>query len=87
MLYFRVITKADEELVHIYYSALNFQNVMTATRKTALHVASDRLNQVSTSIFLYSETNVMHFLFNLLRIIGLCMFQALPVHPQEVQHK
>jgi len=33
MLYFRVITKANEELVHIYYSALNFRNVMTATGK------------------------------------------------------
>jgi hypothetical protein len=87
MLYFRVITKADEELVYIYYSALNFQNVMTATRKTAVHVASDRLNQVSKSIFLYSETNMMHFLFNVLRIVDLCMFRTLPDHPQEAQHK
>jgi hypothetical protein len=35
----------------------------------------------------YSETNVMHFLFNLLRIKGLYMFQALLAHPQEVLHK
>jgi len=34
-------------LVHIYYSALNFRNVMTATGKLALHgVISDWLNQV-----------------------------------------
>jgi hypothetical protein len=31
----------------------------------------------------YSETNVMHFLFNLLRIKGLYMFRALLAHPHE----
>jgi hypothetical protein len=31
----------------------------------------------------YSETNVMHFLFTLLRIKGLYMFRALLAHPQE----
>jgi hypothetical protein len=31
----------------------------------------------------YSETNVMHFLFNLLRIKGLYMFRALFADPQE----
>jgi hypothetical protein len=36
-----------------------------------------------TFLFQYSETNVMHFLFNLLRIKDLCMFQALLAHPQE----
>jgi hypothetical protein len=35
----------------------------------------------------YSETNVMHFLFNLLRIKGLYMFPALLAHPQEGLHK
>jgi hypothetical protein len=35
----------------------------------------------------YSETNVTHFLFNVLRIKGLYMFQALLSHPQEVLHK
>jgi hypothetical protein len=35
----------------------------------------------------YSETNVMHFLFNLLRIKGLYMFRALLAHPQEALHK
>jgi hypothetical protein len=29
----------------------------------------------------YSETNVMHFLFNSLRIKGLYVFQALLAHP------
>jgi hypothetical protein len=29
-----------------------------------------------------SEMNVMHFLFNLLRIKGLYMFRALLAHPQ-----
>jgi hypothetical protein len=35
----------------------------------------------------YNETNVMHFLFNLLRINGLYMFRALLAHPQEAPHK
>jgi hypothetical protein len=35
----------------------------------------------------YSETNVMHFLLNVLRIKGLYMFQALPAHPQEALDK
>jgi hypothetical protein len=35
----------------------------------------------------YSENNVIHFLFNLLRIKGLYMFRALLAHPQEVLHK
>jgi hypothetical protein len=35
----------------------------------------------------YSETNVMHSLFNLLRIMGLYMFRALLAHPQEALHK
>jgi hypothetical protein len=35
----------------------------------------------------YGETNVMHFLFNLLRIKGLCMFRALLAYPQEALHK
>jgi hypothetical protein len=34
-----------------------------------------------------SETNVMHFLFNLLRIKGLYMYRALLTHPQEALHK
>jgi hypothetical protein len=35
----------------------------------------------------YSETNVMHFLFSLLRIKNLYMFRPLPAHPQEALHK
>jgi hypothetical protein len=31
----------------------------------------------------YSDTNVMHFLFSLLRIKGLYTFRALLAHPQE----
>jgi hypothetical protein len=31
----------------------------------------------------YSETNVTHFLVNLLRIEGLYMFRGLLAHPQE----
>jgi hypothetical protein len=35
----------------------------------------------------YSETNVMHFLFNLLRIKDPYMFQGLLAHPQEALYK
>jgi hypothetical protein len=35
----------------------------------------------------YSETNVMKFLFSLLRIKDLYMFRALLVHPQEALYK
>jgi hypothetical protein len=35
----------------------------------------------------YSETNVMHFLFHLLKINGLYMFRALVAHPQEAIQK
>jgi hypothetical protein len=34
-----------------------------------------------------SETNVMYFLFQLLRIEGFYMFRALLAHPQEAMHK
>jgi hypothetical protein len=39
------------------------------------------------TVYQYSETNVMHFLFSLLRIKGLYIFWALLAHPQEVPHK
>jgi hypothetical protein len=35
----------------------------------------------------YSETNVMHFLFNVLRILGLYMFPELLAHPHEALNK
>jgi hypothetical protein len=35
----------------------------------------------------YSETKVIHFVFNLLRIKGLYMFRALIADPQEALHK
>jgi hypothetical protein len=37
-------------------------------------------------IYQYSKTNVMHFLFSLLRIMDLYMFRALLAHPQEALH-
>jgi hypothetical protein len=38
-------------------------------------------------VYKYSETNVMHFLFNLLTTKDLYMFRALLAHPQEALHK
>jgi hypothetical protein len=52
------------------------------------HVVSDLLFcWPCIMVYQYSETNVMHFLFNLLRIKGLYMFRALLAQPQEVLHK
>jgi hypothetical protein len=39
------------------------------------------------TVYQYSETNLMLFLFNLLRIKGLYMFRTLLAHPQEALHK
>jgi hypothetical protein len=39
------------------------------------------------TVYQYSETNVMHFLFSLLRVKGLYMFRALLGHPQNTLHK
>jgi hypothetical protein len=41
----------------------------------------------SKAVSLYSKTNVMDFLLNLLIIKGLYMFRALFAHPQEVLNK
>jgi hypothetical protein len=38
------------------------------------------------AVLQYSTTNVMHFLFNLLRIKGLYMFRAILAHPQDAIH-
>jgi hypothetical protein len=57
---------------------LNFHHHRCKNLKTSNN--SGLLNQ-------YSETNMMHFSFNLLRIKGLYMFRALLAHPQEALHK
>jgi hypothetical protein len=50
------------------------------------NVTVDGHHQTNT-VYQYSETNVMHFLFNLLRIKGLYVFRTLLAHPQEALHK
>jgi len=73
MLYYRVITKANEELVHIYYSALNFRDVMTATGKLSLNVlVSDRLNQVRKETFVYSHL-FLTICMNSIGLFQLCL--------------
>jgi hypothetical protein len=42
---------------------------------------------VLLTVHQYNETNVMQFLFNLLRIKGLYMLRALLSHPQKVLQK
>jgi hypothetical protein len=61
---------------------------MTATQVTTLvHSYSCTNNITLNSVSLYSETNLIHFLFSLLRIKGLYVFRALLAHPQEALHK
>jgi hypothetical protein len=38
-------------------------------------------------VYQYTETNVVYFLLDVLRIKGLCMFRALLAHPQKMLHK
>jgi hypothetical protein len=45
------------------------------------------INYNCIKVYQYSETNVMHFLFNLLRIVGLYTFRALLAHLQEALNK
>jgi hypothetical protein len=42
------------------------------------------LNQGALVTCYYSETNLMHFIFSILRIKYLFIFRALLAHPQEV---
>jgi hypothetical protein len=48
---------------------------------------SDILLTMHRSIYQYSKTNMMHFLFSLLRVKGLYMFRALLAQLQELLHK
>jgi hypothetical protein len=48
---------------------------------------SVRTTNLLPFVYQYNETNLMHFIFNLLRIMGLYMFRKLVVHPQEGLHK
>jgi hypothetical protein len=51
------------------------------------NASEDEHSILKTDLFQYIETNVMHFIFSLLRIYGLYMFRALLAHPQKVLHK
>jgi hypothetical protein len=57
--------------------------------RPASRLNKDLLNGLLTYVIVYqySETNVVHFLFSLLRIKGLYMFRALLAHHQEALHK
>jgi hypothetical protein len=55
--------------------------------RTTVEFLNALLTVHHSSLYQYSETNVMYFLFNLLRIKGLYMFRTILVHPQETLHK
>jgi hypothetical protein len=56
---------------------------MSNWKLSCLYVRQYLIRQANVRINQDSETNVMHFLFSLLRIKGLYMFPALLSHPQE----
>jgi hypothetical protein len=70
------------------------QHVFGGNRDREKQKLRDRLNETRGHWKLkeepsdqYNETNVMHFLFSLLRIKSLYMFQELLAHLQEAQHR
>jgi hypothetical protein len=65
---------------------LDALRVLLTKVNTAVPTDDTKLTK-TTSAYQYSETNVMHFLFNLLSIKGLYMFRALLAQPQEALHK
>jgi hypothetical protein len=69
-----VVLVSDEILVH-EINSLQLQ----AHRSSSPYFATVDLQ--------YSETNVMNFIFSLLRINDLYMFRALLAYPQEELHK
>jgi hypothetical protein len=92
--YFNGVKWAGREVDHLQKSSAGFKSEWSyiSTPPIRLHgVDRDNLNFSLCSytglLYQYSETNVMHFLFSLLRINGLCMFRALLVHPKETLHK
>jgi hypothetical protein len=57
------------------------------TKTAEENVLYQYLNKFKIFYIQYSETNVMNFLFNLLRIKSPYMFRALPAHLQKALHK
>jgi hypothetical protein len=52
-----------------------------------MHQFGGLLTCIIVLVYQYSEINVIHFLFSLLRINGLYIFRALLAYPQEAFHK
>jgi hypothetical protein len=80
--------------MHKEYTMNVQQKVQSACPRNYLEISTKTHTSVSTKwhqanllLDQYSETNVMHLLFSLLRIKGLYMFQALLAHLQEALHK
>jgi hypothetical protein len=60
---------------------INFHDEVRCVTALQLKLRYTAPDDMDSSINQYSETNVMHFLFSLLRITGLYMFRALLAHP------
>jgi hypothetical protein len=85
------VTSPSREDVNVSQSAAQFRNAKPTALCTCykeVSICPSACNEFADRITdQYNETNVMYFLFNLLRIKRLYMFRALLVHPQEVLHK
>jgi hypothetical protein len=79
------LDKSMNQKDHIEKILLKISNACHVVR-SMYHFSSMTVINMICFAYQYSETNVMHFLFNLLRTKGPFMFRALLAHPQEQLH-
>jgi hypothetical protein len=65
----------------------NIRNVIAPMSKMRPQILFRKQETKVIIVYQSSETNVMNFLFNLLRTKALYMFRALLAHPQKALHK
>jgi hypothetical protein len=73
----------------VIFSGVYFRSTTTWTWYKSHIILNVKFNSIFNVLIVhqYSETNVMHFLFNLLRIKGLYMFRGLLFYPHEAPYK
>jgi hypothetical protein len=89
----KLYKKVPSSASSLHFTSLHFTSLHFTSLHFFLHIQSVHrrshmgpwnIKFVHSNIYhqsRYSKTNVMHFLFNLLRIKGLYMFRALLAHP------
>jgi hypothetical protein len=83
----RKISKTEKKRNEQTDTSMNANTIIFRPTNKQKPVFLNEAQEVNVSGNQYSETNVMYFLFILLRIKGLYKFRALLAHPQEVLHK